>query len=76
MSPLLTLDLAGMLEFGGFIHPDYQDNPEMMCKIGYLTDLINMHTERPPERGETPSGSSGTGPSVSQASGGVLEEAA
>jgi hypothetical protein len=44
---LLALDLAGMLEFGGFIHSGAQDDDAMMCRIGYLCDLINSHTERP-----------------------------
>lgn len=44
---LLALDLASMLEFGGYVPPGVHDDPDAMDKIGYLCDLINSHVERP-----------------------------
>ena len=42
---LLPLDLAGMLEFGGYI-ADPTGDDVAMCKLAYLCDLINAHVER------------------------------
>ncbi len=50
---LLTLDLAGMLSFGGFIPDEARtdaiahDGGRTMEKIGYLCDLINASCDRP-----------------------------
>jgi hypothetical protein len=43
---LLALELAAMLEFGGFIHPDPDD--AMLCRVGYLCDLINSRCAAEP----------------------------
>ena len=50
---MLTLELAGMLSFGGFV-PDaavsdavMHDGGRTMERIGYLCDLINASCDRP-----------------------------
>ncbi len=53
---LLTLELAGMLVFGGFVQQAAIDDPEgyddfaTLMKIGYLADLINAKCLATPEQ--------------------------